>query len=221
MARSSTRSWVQVATRPGCFDFQKAWSRSGDRRRGCDANIILTEYLGRAPPLSGSVRLSHQPAGEYEVFANAIDHNNNWAESLRNTFDYLPVTAFEIDFDTVNYGNVNINSPKKIAGNTIFSMGDGRPTVRNIGNTDLQVVINQDNMGLDKSVNGWNVEWGARMGHEIGYKYYKPFETVTLPNALPRCEADELDFSIEVFKGKTGEKTGIMTLGAIQSPKDV
>ena len=206
-------------------DFQKALERGlVTVAEGYDANIILTEYLekGTAALWVGSAEIHYcQPAGEYEVFANAIDHNNNWAESLRNTFDYLPVTAFEIDFDTVNYGNVNINSPKKLAGNTIFSMGDGRPTVRNIGNTDLQVVINQDNMGLDKSVNGWNVEWGARMGHEIGYKYYKPFETVTLPNALPRCEADELDFSIEIFKGETGEKTGTMTLGAIQSPKDV
>lgn len=187
-----------------------------------DANVILTEYLekGTAAVWVGTADLDyHQPAGDYRVLANAIDFNNNWAEPLESNFLYVPVAAFEIDFDTVNYGNVNINTHKWVAGNTIFNPGDNRPTLRNIGNTALQVTINQDDMGLGESLSGWNVQWDARMGNDNAYTMvYEPFETVTLPNALPLCNTEELDFSIQVFKGTTGTKTGTMTLGAVISP---
>lgn len=188
---------------------------------GYDANTILTEYLekGTAAVWVGQADLCYcMPAGDYCVEANAVDHNNNWAEPLYNTFEYVPVTAFDIDFASVNYGSVNINVPKWVAGNTIFSEGDNRPTVRNIGNTYLQMTVVQDDMQLGESLDGWNVEWGARMGNDnANAVFYEPFEPVVLPNALTLCDQDELDFYIEVFKGKTGEKTGTMTLGAVQS----
>ena len=45
---------------------------------------------------------------------------------------------------------------------------------------------------------------------------YEPFETVTLPSALPLCNT-EGRLLYQVFKGTTG-KTGTMTLGAVISP---
>ncbi|WP_292516915.1 hypothetical protein [Methanoculleus sp.] len=183
-----------------------------------DANLILTEYLekGTAALWVGQSDLCYcSPAGDYRVEAFAVDHNNNWACALENTFCYVPVTAFDIDFCTVNYGSVNINEPKWIAGNTIFSENDGRPTVRNIGNTYMQVTVEQDDMQLGESLNGWNVKWGARMGNDdANAVYYDPEGCATLPNYLGLCGQDELDFSIEVYKGTTGEKCGTMTLGA-------
>ncbi|WP_298666367.1 hypothetical protein [uncultured Methanofollis sp.] len=191
---------------------------------GYDANTILTEYLekGTAAVWVGTADLDYcQPAGDYTVEANAIDFNNNWALSLVNTFLYVPVAAYELDFDAVSYGNVNINTHKWIAGNTVFNAGDGRPTIRNIGNTALQVTVMQDDMGLGSSLNGWNVEWDARLGNDDANSVvYKPNEEITLPNALPLCNTEELDFSIKIFKGTTGGKTGAMTIGAIVSPEN-
>ena len=192
---------------------------------GYTANEILTEFLekGTAALWTGTANIDyHQPAGDYKVLATAFDHNNNKATLLENTFRYMPVTGFEIDFETVDYGNVNINTHKWIAGNRIFNPGDGRPTIRNIGNTDLQVTIVQDDMGLGKSTkNGvvsWNVRWDARLGNDnTNTRVYWPGETAILPNPLPLCNTEELDFSIEVFKGDTGERTGSMTIGAIRS----
>ena len=211
--------------------FQKAMNAGLLKfNEGFDADTILTKYLekGTAALWVGEGDLDYcQPAGNYQVEANAIDFNNNWATPLENTFEYMPVAAFELDFTKVNYGNVNINTHKWIAGDVDFGTADW-PTIRNIGNTALQVTVEQDDMDLDKSLNGWNVQWDARMGNDDAYTVvYKPFETVTLPNALPlgimpseevNPGVDELDFSIEVFKGTTGEKTGTMTLGAVMSP---
>lgn len=211
---------------PGITQFQRAWDRGLlTVAEGYDADTILTEFLEKGTALvwTGSADIHyHQPAGDYRVLANAIDKNNNWAVPLNNTFRYMPVVGFEIDFDTVNYGSVNINSHKWIAGNTVFSQGDGKPTIRNLGNTFLQVTINQDDMGLGESTNGWNVRWDARMGNDNQFtKVYWPGESVTLPNPLPLCNTEELDFSIEVFKGETGEKSGNMTIGATMYPLDL
>ena len=185
-----------------------------------DANTIFTEYIqkGTAAVWYGQADLYPcSPAGSYVVEANAVDHNNNWAEPLYNTFTYVPVAAFEIDFNTVDYGTLNLKVPKWVAGNTIFKVNDGRPTVRNIGNTFIQMTVAQDDMQFGNSLDGWNVEWGARMGNDINNAvYYGPYEEpVTLPNYLEICEWDELDFYINALKGTPGEKTGTMTLGAV------
>ncbi|CVK31887.1 conserved exported protein of unknown function [Methanoculleus bourgensis] len=183
-----------------------------------NATTILTQYLekGTAALWVGTADIDYQqPAGNYRVEANAIDFNNNWAVPLENTFLYVPVAAFELDFNTVNYGSVNINTHKWVAGDVDFGTADW-PTIRNIGNTHLQVTVQQDDMGLGESLSGWNVQWDARLGNDdANTKVYKPFEAVTLPNPLELCDIDELDFSIQVFKGTTGEKTGTMTLGAV------
>lgn len=203
----------------GVSAFQKAMDRGLlEVAPGYDANVILTEYLekGTAAVWYGTADLSYCcPAGDYLVEANAVDHNNNWAEPLYNNFTYEPVAAFEIDFNTVNYGNVNLKVPKWVAGNTIFSPGDNRPTVRNIGNTFMQMTVEQDDMEFDKSLDGWNVEWGARMGNDNkNAVYYGPFDDpAVLPNYLGLCGQDELDFYINALKGTPGEKCGTMTLG--------
>jgi hypothetical protein len=184
-------------------------------------STILTQYLekGTASLWTGDAPLNYQqPAGDYRVEANAFDFNNNQAVPLLNTFYYIPVAAFEIDFNMVNYGSVNINTHKWVAGDVDFGTADW-PTIRNIGNTHLQVTVEQDDMGLGQSLSGWNVKWDARMGNDDAYTMvYDPYEQVTLPNMLPLCQVEELDFSVNVFKGTSGDKTGTMTLGAVVSP---
>ena len=184
-------------------------------------STILTQYLekGTAALWTGCAPINYQqPAGDYRVNATAFDFNNNQAVDLVNTFYYIPVAAFEIDFNTVNYGSVNINTHKWVAGDVEYGTAEW-PTIRNIGNTHLQVTVEQDDMGLGESLSGWNVQWDARMGNVDAYTMvYEPYEQVTLPNPLPLCQVEELDFSVQVFKGTSGDKTGTMTLGAVVSP---
>jgi hypothetical protein len=118
-----------------------------------------------------------------------------------------------------------------------------RATVRNIGNTDIKITVRQTDMGFGYSGTGvptaysgstaptninttpssfqssWNVVFDARMGSlAANAMYYDPNVTVTLPNELPLCNTDELDFSIHIYKSQTTPHAGTMTLGFVVSP---
>ncbi len=175
----------------------------------------------------------HQPGGDYRVVADACDVSGGWASEseadLENFFRYVPICGIEIDFTAVNYGPTTVCYNKWIAGDTVFDDPPGiapdetLATVRNIGNTDAYITLCQDDMGFSYSGppenKAWNVEYDARLGSNPAYeKVYVPYETVQLPNRLPLCNTDELDFSIHVKKSTVGERVGNMTVGCMEAP---
>jgi hypothetical protein len=182
----------------------------------------------------GTALLSyHQPCGAYLVVADACDNGNAWASEnethLENTFDYLCTAGMEIDFDSLDYGTVEVCTNKWVAGDTIFDDPVGPApvpnpaTVRNIGNCDIQITVVQDDMGFgfsgDPATPDWNVEYDARMGSDpINEVVYVPYQDVTLPNKLPLCNTEELDFSIHVKKSMAVPHSGVMTLGCVVAP---
>jgi len=116
-----------------------------------------------------------------------------------------------------------------IAGDTVFDnppapAPDPNPaTVRNVGNTDIALTVMQDDMGFGYSGppedKDWNVEFDCRMGNDNTNKVlYLPEETVQLPNTLPLCNTEELDFSIHIVKSVFGPHTGAMDLGCVEIP---
>ncbi|MEM3737479.1 MAG: hypothetical protein QXJ75_05295 [Candidatus Bathyarchaeia archaeon] len=157
----------------------------------------------------------HQPAGDYTVKVIAMDHNDNLSPELVNTFLYVPVAVCEFDFCTVNYGSVSVCKEKWVAGDKDFGTANF-PTVRNVGNIACKIKIKQNDMGFGKDVTGtWNVKFDARLGSDpANGVYYNPEQEVILPNPLPNCNTEELDFSIHVIKG-TGEHTGKMWLSCV------
>jgi hypothetical protein len=163
----------------------------------------------------------HQPWGLYGVEVEARDNTNQWAIPLSNEFLYEQLTKVEVDFDLVDYGRVEVCTNKWIGGNSVWD--DGIPTVRNIGNTNLKVTVEQDDMGLGKSGTDWNVCYDARIG--VGdpevpgadITYY-PDELVTIPDVLMLCNTHKIDFSIHVIKGMAGTYRGTMTIGSEFAP---
>jgi hypothetical protein len=169
----------------------------------------------------------HQQAGDYLVKCIAIDQSDNPSKPLDNTFLYVPTPCIEIDFDSISYGSVRICQNKWVAGDTIFdspvaAAPDPNPaTIRNIGNTNVKIRVQQDDMGFHQDVTGmWNVEFDARLGNDpANGVVYDPYETKELPNTLPLCNTEELDFSIHIKKGMSGDKyTGKMTVSAVVDP---
>jgi len=79
-----------------------------------------------------------QPCGEYVVEAHAVV-NGAEATVLRYTIDVQCFYDLETDFTTVNWGTLATGSPKTLPGDTAFLAGDGKPTVRNGGNTGMQI----------------------------------------------------------------------------------
>lgn len=161
------------------------------------------------------------PSGMYKVTVVAQDANS-LNGSLDNQFEYLPLTAFETDFTSVSYGNVKLNTHKIINGDLTWAPATSTmPTVRNVGNTRMNLTVWQNDMGLGKTTgNGWNVQYDARVGSNATFSVYDPEVTTTLQDTLDLSEMDEVDFSILVKKFPTSGSTnwvGTMTLGAVSA----
>ncbi len=160
------------------------------------------------------------PSGAYDVMVFAQDKNGADSNYLHNTMTYLPLTAFETDFNQVNYGDVKLNTHKIINGNLAFAgtvNGDGMATVRNVGNTRLQMSVLEDDMGLGQTGTAWNVKYDGRVGNDSGdWSIYSPTNTTWLKKVLDLSETNEMDFSIDISKFPPVGTSfiGKMTLGA-------
>jgi hypothetical protein len=170
----------------------------------------------------GDKDLSYEdPSGAYKVIAVAQDANS-LTGTLQNSFTYLPLTAFQADFTSVIYGNVKLNTEKIVNGDLTWAPSNSTmPTVRNVGNTRMNLTVWQDAMGLGKTGGLWNVSYDARVGSTVAHQTYLPEVTTTLQDTLDLSEKDEVDFSIIVNKFPTSGSTnwtGNMTLGAVSAP---
>lgn len=193
---------------------------------GYDLAEVLGELdKGTAWIWKGCAEIDYeQPAGDYDVYAYAVDIKDGFSDPLHNQFLYVPTCGIEVDFTAIDFGSTNLGVEKMIAGDTIWDCvpGINHATVRNIGNTWTNVTVTFDDMGFDKDYYGdWNVQFDARMGSD-NYYYegdIMPYETRMLTNALDLSCKDELDFSIKVIKG-TGSHSGVITLGCEIYPFD-
>jgi hypothetical protein len=148
----------------------------------------------------GQNRLAYQdPAGEYRVKVAALDQKQE-AGIMENSFKYLELVAFEIDFNSIDYCSMKLNTPKVLTGNETFLDNDGRPTLRNIGNTRLDIEIKQNDMGLGQSETGWNLTYQARVGQDASFTNYWPEVWATLAGSMNLGQTSQLDLAIEVLK---------------------
>ncbi len=167
----------------------------------------------------GTRDLSYEdPSGQYWVKVHAADDAGNDSEQLINPLIYVGLTAFDIDFSSVNYGNVRLNVHKIKNGDLNFGTSN-QPTVRNTGNTRLSMFVRQDDMGLGSTNGAYNVQWDGRVGSDAAFSFYDPFASEQLENILELSEDDEMDFSILVRKfpigsGDAGHYQGEMQLSA-------
>jgi len=156
------------------------------------------------------------PAGDYRIEVMAQD-NSAMSNVLENHFTYLPLTSYEADFTSINYGNVKLNTKQGVSGN--LTWGDNIPSVRNTGNTRLYMGVIQDDMNLGTTDNVYNVKFDARVGNnELDWDNYWPntANPTWLEDILDLSELEEMDFSILVTKFPNAEQSWIggMTLSA-------
>jgi hypothetical protein len=143
-----------------------------------------------------------QPAGDYTVDVYAINTGGVFSEVLSNYFNYVPTAGVEVDFNAVNYGNIQLGQEAKIGGDTTWNTpvatapSPNPATVRNIGNTWAHVTLSQTDMSFGYIGSGtpafdsrigtgsvaptafargdtrWNVFYDAVMGNSLFYKVY-------------------------------------------------
>jgi len=164
------------------------------------------------------------PSGDYEAIVYAQD-NSGKSSYLLNNFTYTPTTAFETDFTSVSYGNVKLNTEKIINGDipwTNDTPAGPLASVRNTGNTRLNVTVNQDDMGLGMTGSTYNVWYKARVGNNsVDWTTYVPNVTTTLAKSMDLSETNEMDFAVNITKFPplaNGSFGGHMTLGAVSAP---
>lgn len=188
-----------------------AWNSSYDYDEVCSVGGELLEEA--ASVYCGEATLAYNnPSGDYKVAISAQD-KNGLSGNIENTFNYMDLTAFETDFSAVNYGDVKLNTLKTVYGDLAWG---GLPSVRNTGNTRVNIKVQQDDMGLGMTDGKWNVKWDARVGADGTFKSFSPNYTATLSNSLNLGETDQMDFSALISRFPANGKTfsGKMVLSA-------
>jgi len=185
-----------------------------------------------------------QPAGYYPVEITAVDKMSN-ISTLDYCFYYIPVSMVEFDFNAINFGKVQVDTPQEIDGDrgpgafdkasdgpgTVGYQANGQlypdqATVRNIGNVWSNITVEWSNLSqggqeLPKTPN-WNVTYDACFG-DPGLTnpktYFYPLQQKTLCGDLYLSTWEKLDFSIRFLKyGQTGTWTGTVDLGSVIAP---
>jgi len=183
----------------------------------CDADGELMKET--AAVYCGERNLSYEdPSGDYRTVVLAQD-KYGLSTVLENYFQYLPLAAFETDFTSVNYGSAKLNTEKVINGDLVFGTNEN-PTIRNIGNTRLNMGVWQDDMGFGNGASNWHVSYDSRIGGEAEFKDYDPETLTSLNDFLNLSDTEEMDFSVKVSKFKEGQDNyiGNMTLSAETVP---
>ena len=60
--------------------------------------------------------------------------------------------------------------------------------------------------------------WDARLGVNGQDMYFMPFEPTIMPEVLPQCTPEKMDFSIHVVKAQAGNYTGTLVMSSIFAP---
>ncbi|MCP1716206.1 hypothetical protein J2T58_002082 [Methanocalculus alkaliphilus] len=201
--KAAARAAVKAAYEAGLVTFNGATWEEVDYKLSQDEAKLFW---------GGVSHFYNTPGGWLTVKTTAFDINDNPSDTVESKFYLVPVAGVELDFTTIDYGKIALSQWKPISGDANFGTAD-RPTVRNIGNTYVSIVIEQDDMGIGQSlINGiprWDVEYGARLGdNSNNWVEYKPYEEATLPNPLPLCNTGKLDFKIHILKAWSGSTYG-------------
>ena len=110
-----------------------------------------------------------QPAGYYRVEAKMFDIHGG-SDMLVNWFEYVLGIGIETDFDELNFGEARMSTWKWIFGDWFF--GTPEPTIRSIGNWDVNISLLFDDFGMGGSDNQgtweWNVVFDVRLGDTFG-----------------------------------------------------
>ena len=148
----------------------------------------------------GEVGLAYSdPAGEYQMLFSQVI-NNATSTIATSSFDYLELTAFEADFSNVDYGAAKLNIPQMIEGDINFLLDDKKPTIRNVGNTRMSIIVEQSDLGTGKSYGTWNIKYQARVGTSSVFSKYPPEEKTKLKRPFDLGDIANADFSAKVLQ---------------------
>lgn len=137
--------------------------------------------------------------GKYRTETIVKGRGGNNIAKLEGAFDYQEKAAYEINFRNINYGTVGKNIPA-VAKNYTNLNGEAvkAALIRNLGNINLKILINQDNMGIQENSQDNLVSYEVLPGPDNKWINYGPDEEILLPEILDLSEEKRLEFSVIV-----------------------
>lgn len=159
-------------------------------------------YTTKALVYCGETNLAWaDPAGAYTATVATRDKRTLSGTPFSNLFSYQALTAFETDFSKVNYGVVKPEVEKIVSGDGVWdTLDQGQPTIRNVGNTRVDLRAQQTDMGLGMTGDIWNVRFGSRLGQAASWTNYDPQTDTLLHDPLELAAKDSVDFSVTIKK---------------------
>ncbi|MBW2989479.1 hypothetical protein KY358_04135 [Candidatus Woesearchaeota archaeon] len=92
---------------------------------------------------SGSFYMEYSdPPQGYDIIINASDGVADSASTA--VFEYMELIALELDTDTIDFGTLSVEETRDILGDV--DMGTNNPTIKNIGNSEIDVEISGEDM---------------------------------------------------------------------------
>jgi len=137
---------ASVSDDNGADDISKVEITALKDSNGNDASGNLTEalpvsmtYNSSSGKYEATLHLNcTTPNGSYTVEVTATD-SGGLTGTNTSTFTVGKTCALEIDFSSVDFGAINPGSSSNVTGDDNFSAGDGKPTIKNIGNVYIDV----------------------------------------------------------------------------------
>ena len=137
---------ASVSDDNGAGDISKVEITALKDSNGNDASGNITETLPVSMTYNSSSGkyeatlhlICTTPSGSYTVEVTATD-SGGLTGTNTGTFTVEITCALDIDFSSVNFGAIDPGSSSNVTGDDIFSTGDGKPTIKNIGNANIDV----------------------------------------------------------------------------------
>jgi len=152
----------------------------------------------------------HQPSGIYDVFAYATDSTSRISEAYTSNFEWLPGTYLELDFSTIEFGNIQPGAWKVLNGDLDMGTAD-MPTLKNEGNTEVRVGVEFTSfVGVDTLPNKIIDDFDAQL-RNMGTDNYLEIpgehlefvagEEVWFTHPISLCRQEKIDFSVHADIG--------------------
>ncbi len=169
-----------------------------------------------------------QPCGEYRIETTVVNTSGT-ATKIVNFFDVQCFVYLQTDFTSLDFGTIQNNAASNLSGNMTFSVGDGAPTVRNVGNAPLYIEAGFDPLVYQsdptKNINQFDIKLRAEWRSDPStLTIVDPiFARDSQGRALWACFDDQpigsnqngkLDLSVHPVNAQAGTYTGNFNLVA-------
>jgi len=161
---------------------------------------------------------NHDMPGAITVHFKAIDASGGTTFATE-TFDYLPLKAFETDFGSVDYGTILVGIQQYVAGDDVWAVpgpdGANRNTIKNQGNVEFKISASATDMSNGQTPAQY-IHADALSIELLGVHLYDLSSPVVIDAMLQPCTPTQISFDITAPSGTSaGTYNGQITLSIV------